>query len=149
MSEEITEPTEQAVKNELQGDVFEEQRSLSQRMSNAKLSALRAQNPFVPIVMFPNSTITVELAAGAPIDVDLPQGTKYIQIDATSEYFISRNGNARVPTAPVANASPINVESGSWRPDPSTFVYVEELRYFSIVSVGAANKIAICCFQQL
>lgn len=129
---------------ELKSDEAAEQSNLALRMSNPKLSALRAQNPFLMIVPFPNSVINTLLGAGGvATDINLPEGTKFISIRATSEYFVSRNGAAQIPTANVAS------DNGSTSFDTSVFIYVEEVRQFSIISTAANNSICVSCFQQL
>lgn len=145
MSEDIDQGKD-AAENELKADAYAEQRNLSQRMSNAKLSALRAQNPFLAIVPFPNSTENVLLPAGVAHDINLPEGTKFISIRATSEYFVSRNGNAQIPVAAVAG---MNQETGSCSFDPSQYIYVEEVRQISIISRAADNAVCVSCYQQL
>jgi hypothetical protein len=130
--------------NEIENDRRDMLADFAQRMSNPKLSALRAQNPFLPIVPFPNSIINVMLPAnGYPVDIYLPEGTKYINIRSTGEYFVSRNGNAQIPTSSISN------DGRGCSFDSAHFVYVEELRSFSIVSSVANNAVCISCYQQL
>jgi hypothetical protein len=130
--------------NEIENDRRDMLADFAQRMSNPKLSALRAQNPFLPIVPFPNSIINVMLPAGGPaVDIYLPEGTKYINIRSTGEYFVSRNGNAQIPTSNISN------DGRGCSFDSSQYVYVEELRSFSIVSSVANNAVCISCYQQL
>jgi hypothetical protein len=130
--------------NEVEKDKRDMLANYAQRMSNPNLSALRAQNPFLPIVPFPNSIINVMLpAGGSPIDVFLPEGTKYINIRATGEYFVSRNGNAQIPTSTISN------DGRGCSFDSSQYVYVEELHSFSIISSVANNAVCISCYQQL
>lgn len=142
-SRDIQALTLQQANNEIESDDASTARNFAQRMSNPKLSGLRAQNPFVSLVPFPNSVINVLLgAAGTAVDINLPEGTKFINIRSTSEYFVSRNGNAQIPTAAVAT-------NGSCSFDPSQYIYVEEIKQFSIISTGANNAICISCYQQL
>lgn len=132
------------VQSELNNDVLSAQSSLVQRMSNPRLSALRAQNPFLPIVPFPNSVVNVMLTAYVPQDINLPQGTKFINIRSTGEYFASRNGVAQLPATTPSS------DNGSTSFDPSQYIYVEEIRQFSLVSsMGGSNAVCISCFQQL
>jgi hypothetical protein len=130
--------------NEVENDKRDMLANYAQRMSNPNLSALRAQNPFLSIVPFPNSIINVMLpAGGSPVDVFLPEGTKYINIRATGEYFVSRNGNAQIPTSTISN------DGRGCSFDSSQYVYVEELHSFSIISSVANNAVCISCYQQL
>jgi hypothetical protein len=141
---ELSKTTPTQAENEIENDRVDTLVEVSQRMSNPKLSALRAQNPFLPIVPFPNSIINVMLpAGGSPLDIYLPEGTKYINIRATGEYFVSRNGNAQIPTSSVSN------DGRGCSFDSSQYVYVEELRSFSIISSVANNSVCISCYQQL
>jgi hypothetical protein len=132
-------PDMQAAEN--QKDTIE---SLSFRNFNPKLAALRAQNPFLPIIQFPNSSVTFVLAANAAIDIDLPQGTKYIYISGSDEYYISRQGKAQIPVSVTGDS-----ESGSTQNPEGFFLYVEEIRQFSIVAVNADTRVSIGCFQQM
>jgi hypothetical protein len=141
---ELSKTTPTQAENEIENDRIDTLVEVSQRMSNPKLSALRAQNPFLPIVPFPNSIINVMLpAGGSPVDIYLPEGTKYINIRATGEYFVSRNGNAQIPTSSISN------DGRGCSFDSSQYVYVEELRSFSIISSVANNSVCISCYQQL
>jgi hypothetical protein len=141
---ELSKTTPMQAENEIENDRVDTLVEVSQRMSNPKLSALRAQNPFLPIVPFPNSIINVMLpAGGSPLDIYLPEGTKYINIRATGEYFVSRNGNAQIPTSSISN------DGRGCSFDSSQYVYVEELRSFSIISSVANNSVCISCYQQL
>jgi hypothetical protein len=141
---ELSKTTPAQAENEIENDRVDTLVEVSQRMSNPKLSALRAQNPFLPIVPFPNSIINVMLpAGGSPLDIYLPEGTKYINIRATGEYFVSRNGNAQIPTSSISN------DGRGCSFDSSQYVYVEELRSFSIISSVASNSVCISCYQQL
>jgi hypothetical protein len=141
---ELSKTTPTQAENEIENDRVDTLVEVSQRMSNPKLSALRAQNPFLPIVPFPNSIINVMLpAGGSPLDIYLPEGTKYINIRATGEYFVSRNGNAQIPTSNISN------DGRGCSFDSAHFVYVEELRSFSIISSVANNSVCISCYQQL
>jgi hypothetical protein len=141
---ELSKTTPAQAENEIENDRIDTLVEVSQRMSNPKLSALRAQNPFLPIVPFPNSIINVMLpAGGSPVDIYLPEGTKYINIRATGEYFVSRNGNAQIPTSSISN------DGRGCSFDSSQYVYVEELRSFSIISSVANNSVCVSCYQQL
>jgi hypothetical protein len=144
MTQDLAATSAVQVGREVEQDSLDTLRNYAQRMSNPNLSALRAQNPFLPIVPFPNSVINVLLvAAGPPVDIYLPEGTKYINIRATSEYFASRNGNAQIPTTTVNN------DGQACSFDSSQYIYVEELRSFSVISTGANNALCVSCYQQL
>lgn len=141
-------PSNEAVTAELNSDFMATAQNLAQRISNPKLSALRAQNPFLPIVPFPNTSVIVTLTANTPINIDIPDQAKFFNVRSalaaggTPLVFCSRNGQAQVPGA-TADAT-----TGSVAFAPDTFIYCEEIKQFSIVSAGAA-QVAINFYQQL
>ena len=139
MSDENTvSPIEQAQDNtrELLAD-------MSFRMFNPHLSAIRAQNPFLSIAPFPNSAVTVLLGANAAQDIHLPEGTKLINITFSGEIYISRQGNAQIPLAAQAS------DTGAFQPVNGAWMYVEEIRQFSIVAVSADTRVSVACYQQM
>lgn len=143
-----SEPSNASITAELNSDFMASARNLSQRVSNPKLSALRAQNPFLTIVPFPNSSVNVTLTASAAQNIDIPDQAKYFSIHSglaaggSAMVFCSRNGQAQVPGA---NADATN---GAVSFAPGVFVYCEEIKQFSIVSAAAA-QVAINFYQQL
>jgi len=102
--------------------------NLSQRMMNPKLMALRAQNPFVEIIPFPNSGTSVRLVANVAQDIQIPSGTKYMMLRGDLAYFITRNGNAQVPGAAQ------NSDAAMMQSPNNIKIYVEELQSFSVVA---------------
>lgn len=115
---------------------------ISRRMSNPKLMALRAQMPFIPIMPFPNESISLFLAAGVATDINLPSGTKMVMFSGNGEYFVSRKGNAVVPTAatPQATGSIMNPEF--------CFLYVEEINQMSAIA-PYDMRLTVHCFVQI
>jgi hypothetical protein len=118
--------------------------NLSFRMANTALAALRAQNPFLPIVQFPNSTVAILLAAGVAKDIQLPEGTKYIFLSGSNEYYVTRQGRAQIPAD-----SNGDYQSGAFSNPEGFFLYVEEVRNISIVAVNEDTRVTIACYQQM
>lgn len=133
------------VNTELGDDEFAANANLAQRMTNSKLSALRAQHPFLPILPFPNSVIQATLTANVAQDFDLPEGTKFIMIrgpSSTLALYASRNGQAQIN----ATSSPVN--NGSFLVDSNWLYYVEEVKQISLLSTSGIVA-TVACFQQL
>ena len=120
---------------------------LSFRMFNPKLAALRAQNPFLPILPFPNTSITMLLGAGGTQNIDLPQGTKFIFVSQSDECYFSRQGVAAIPIAPVSGVA--KNDTGAFQIPNNVFFYVEEIRQLSVIAVNADTRIAIACYMQM
>jgi hypothetical protein len=116
--------------------------NVAKSMSNPKLMALRAQNPFITIMPFPNSSISMSLTANVARDINLPSGTKMIMFSGNGEYFVSRNGNAVIPTAsaPEATGSIMNPEF--------CFFFVDEVRQMSAIA-PFDMRLTVHCFIQL
>jgi hypothetical protein len=136
------------VADELAEDQQDVNQNLAFRMSNAPLSALRAQNPFLAILPFANTAIGLILPANTPTDVNLPRGTKFIYISGSDEYYISRNGQAQIPTEVNTNNGTAS-RNGSYQNPEGFFIYVEEMEQFSIVAVNANTRISIACYLQM
>lgn len=109
----------------------------SNRMFNPKLAALRAQNPFLPILGFPNAGYSVQLQPGVAVDVNLPSDVKMIFISGDQVYYVSRNGQAQVPKAPTQGQGEYN--TGSYQNPEGTFLYVEEVSQLSFISPVTCN----------
>lgn len=116
---------------------------LANRMSNPKLMALRAQNPFLVIGQFPNEAVGVLLAAGIPQDINLPAGTKMIRFTGNCDYYVSRKGNAQIPDG-TANTR----DSGAIYKPEGIYYYAEEIKQLSIVG-PAVGIVTVNCFVQL
>lgn len=116
--------------------------SLAHRMSNPKLMALRAQNPFIQILPFPNEVVTLALSANTSTDINLPEGTKFIKFSGNGEYYVSRKGNAEIPATSVRSSgdSLLNPED--------CYFYVEEIRQFSVIA-PLNMRLSVQCFVQL
>lgn len=116
---------------------------LSRRMFNPKLMAIRAQMPFIPIMPFPNESLAYKLTANKPQDVQLPAGTKIIMFSGNGEYFVTRKGNAQVPTG-VHDVD----GSGALMNPEFCFFYVEEVNQLSVVA-PQDMRLSVHCFTQL
>lgn len=116
---------------------------LAHRMGNSKLMALRAQNPFIQILPFPNETRGYALPAGVAVDINLPSGTKMIRFVGDGNYYVSRKGNASAPVG-VANED----GSGSIMKPEYGFFFVEEISQLSVISTAGCN-LTVHCFTQL
>jgi hypothetical protein len=123
-----------AVENKRSVDEF------AKRMSNPKLTALRAQLPFIPIMPFPNTSLSYALTADVPLDINLPSGTKLVMFSGNGEYFISRNGRAEIPIGDGSSGNVMNPEFFMW--------YVEEINQFSAIAPFDC-RLTVHCFQQL
>src|SRR5437868_1076512 len=105
---------------------------LAHRTSNPKLMALRAQNPFIHIMPFPNEVVAIVLGAGVPTDINLPEGTKMVLFTGDGNYFISRKGNAELPASQ-------NYGGGSVFKPEGQYYYTEEIKQFSAISQAGCN----------
>lgn len=117
--------------------------SLGQRMMNPKLMALRAQNPFIDIMPFPNVTVALLLAQNAPQDIQVPPEAKLCRFSGNQEYYVTRNGRAQVPDGIAVDTGVImNPENNYW--------YVEEIQQLSIVTPSATGaRVTVEFFKQL
>lgn len=109
---------------------------------NRKLAAWRAQNAFVQLTPLPNAVVTLVLAAGVPKEVNLPSGTRVIRMRGNSDYYVTDNGNAVVPTVDSIDGSGM-----VYRPD-GVLYFCEEAKSFSVCSVGACIVSVECFIQQ-
>lgn len=117
--------------------------SLAHRMSNPKLMALRAQNPFIPIIPFPNESLAYKLSAGVAQDINFPTGTKIVMFSGNGEYYVTRKGNAQVPTS----VHDIDGSGALMNPE-FCFFYVEEIRQLSAIA-PIDMRLTVHCFTQL
>jgi hypothetical protein len=115
--------------------------SLGQRMMNPKLMALRAQNPFIQIMPFPNTTLGFLLVSNTPQDINVPSEAKVVKFTGNGEYYVSRKGNAQVPDG-------VDKLTGSIMNPEGVYYYVEEVQQLSIVSPGAV-RVTVEFFSQL
>lgn len=115
--------------------------NLAHRMSNPKLMALRAQNPFIHVMPFPNEVVALALQANVPTDINLPEGTKMVRFSGNGDYYVSRKGNAELPTAQ-------NPGGGSVYKPEGAYYYTEEIKQFSVIAQNACN-LTVQCFIQL
>lgn len=118
---------------QLQYATKEAAENLSGRMFNKKLAALRAQNPFITILTLPNSATTVALAAGVAQYIDVPEGAKLMMLSGNDKYFLTRNGQAQLPTASV------DKESGSIMNPEAVFWSCEDLKQISVIAQNATD----------
>lgn len=116
--------------------------NFSHRMANTKLMALRAQNPFITILPFPNESVSLFLAANIPTDINLPSGTKMLMFSGNGEYFVSRKGKAEIP------ALNSQVSTGSIMNPEFCFFYVEEISQMSAIA-PFDMRLTVHCFTQL
>ena len=133
---------DQQIENQYEKDSDNFDRSFSARVFNPNLMALRAQMPFVEMMPFPNSTITVKLAANAAQDIQLPENCKLIRFNADAVYYVSRNGQAQVPGNNVDNTT------GAIMSPNDRYFYVEEIRSLSVIAPAVTN-LTVECFIQL
>lgn len=123
----------------------------SQRVFNKKLMALRAQNPFIQIMPLPNHGTTVQLVPGIPQDITIPTGAKLAYFSGDGLYYMSRNGNAQVPSATQ------DKESSSLMNFEQFAIYVEEVRSISVIcptldnfgNVAPSVNLTVGFFEQL
>lgn len=116
---------------------------LSRRMFNPKLMAIRAQMPFIPIMPLPTESLAFKLDAGKPIDINFPSGTKIVMFSGNGEYFITRKGQAQVPTG----RHDIDGSGALMNPE-FCFFYVEEIGGVSAVA-PFDMRLSVHCFAQL
>ena len=109
----------------------------SKRMFNEKLMALRAQNPFLGILGFPNGGFSVQLQPGVAVDINLPSDVKLIFPSGDQVYYLSRNGTAQVPKAPTQGQGEYGV--GSYQNPENVLLYVEEVSQLSVISPVICN----------
>lgn len=117
-------------------DLTTTKQEVTSRMFNAKLAALRAQNPFVPFLPLPDKVITLNLSANNPADINVPQGSQFLRFSGNADYYISMNGNASVPT--VADNTNNAGNSSIYKPEDVFYTCQESL---SLSAVAPANAI--------
>lgn len=116
---------------------------LSRRMFNPKLMAIRAQMPFIPIMPLPNESLSYKMTAGVPQTIRFPSGTKIVMFSGNGEYFITRKGQAQVPTS----VHDIDGSGALMNPE-FCFFYVEEINEVSAVA-PFDMRLSVHCFTQL
>lgn len=124
--------------------------SFVSKVFNSKLAALRAQNPFLPIVPVHDKSINVSLKANVPIDCSLPSGTKMIMIRRyfpNNAVICSFNGLAQIFT-PVGTIGFVESDSGSFVVDDNVFIYVEEIQSLSLITAND-SFCTVMCWSQL
>lgn len=129
------------VNEELIGDVRATMNNFAARMFNPKLAALRAQNPFVSILPFPDMVKNVSLTANVPQDVTFDSGVKMVRFSGNGEYYVSRRGNAQIPDGLIQ-------DSGSVMNPEDAFYYVEDIQQVSIVAPNAC-RVTVHCYTNL
>lgn len=67
--------------------------------STTDLMFLRAQFPFNKIMPFPSRAISAALIANTPYELIVPDGAVVGQFSGGGIYYVSRNGNAQIPSA--------------------------------------------------
>jgi len=112
-----------------------------QRSRDIELGMLRAANPFVPIVILPNASRAVVLAAAVAQDLPIPDGAKYMVLNSTADYWLSVNGTAAVPIATLLDNAPMFKPNG-------LFFFIQGLQNVSLVSTPGAIVSAMFYFQQ-
>jgi hypothetical protein len=133
----------------LMRDMHLAQDELASKVFNVKLAALRAQNPFLPIVSIPDKTVNLSLAINTAQDCPLPSGVKMIMIrrlNPDTQICASLNGNAQFIGTITANTN--ENDSGSFVINDNIFMYVEELQSISFVS-NTASQLSVMCWSQL
>lgn len=131
---------------------FEEQQTennFSQRNFNPALAALRAQNPFIPFLPFPNTVLSVKLVANQVTNVAIPDQVKLLRIQGeyNKDYWVNRNAAAKIPTNTSVDVF-ANDSTGSMLSPNGIWFYVEEVKDLSFIA-GADTLISISCFTQL
>lgn len=119
------------------------------RVFNASLSALRAQNPFIPMLPWPGSVIAGKLVANAAQDIQLPEGTKMIRMRGENgkDYWVTRNGAAQIPgTTPDPLAD--RYSAGAMMTPNDRYFYTEDIRQLSMIA-AQDTLFSIECFIQL
>lgn len=138
-------PEDQHMVKNLAESLVDARADIISRSHNSKLSALRAQNPFVPIVSFPSSALTYLMAAGIPINIAIPSDAQFCKIVSDSIIYVNRNGNAQLPVA-FTNAT--DSQNGSVMNPDDSYLYCGEMQGFSAISASNAN-ISVWFFKQL
>ncbi|MDE2429499.1 MAG: hypothetical protein KGM99_12265 [Burkholderiales bacterium] len=124
--------------------------SFVSKVFNGKLAALRAQNPFLPIVPTSDKVVNLSTKANIPLECILPSGTKMIMIRRSlpnSTVIASFNGTAQNFAAP-SNSGVIESDSGSFVVNDNVFMYVEEIQSLSFLTPFDAT-ISVMCWIQL
>lgn len=110
-----------------------------------RLLQLRANNPFVPILMFPSTAKAAVLLAGVAQDIPIPSGAKYVVLRGNGDYWVSVNGNAQVPAASVGLTD--DGIASIYRPDGVVY-FCEEINSLSVVSAAGCIVSALFYLQQ-
>jgi len=113
------------------------------------LIAFRAKNAFVEVMKFPNLCLGVQLSANSPVDLQIPSGVRAIRFFGDGDYWVSRNGRAQIPGAPVGEESP-NLQfemTGIYRPEGIIF-YLDQGASFSVISASNNRLVSVMCWSE-
>lgn len=107
---------------------------------DAKLGALRAKNPFLPIETFGQSGVLLNLSSDVPQIVDIPAGAKYAKMVSQGVVIVSRNG---APIIPPANGSN---QYGQFLLKNEALIYVREAGSFSVLCLDSKSLFSVSFF---
>lgn len=116
------------VSDEIASDNSRTMFEFAARMFNHRLAALRAQNPFVEIEQWPEPC-TYVLTANQSKDINIPTHAKMMRFSGNGNYFVTRNGNAFIPTGDKTD----NGDGVVFKPEWAWF-HCEEIRSVSVIA---------------
>lgn len=87
---------------------------------------LRCNMPFLPIVPFPRVSNVVKPAAGAAIDIPIPDNAVMCKLHGSAGFFVSQNGNA--------NGNDMIASSAAGNPPGSCDVFIASESPWYLVS---------------
>lgn len=107
------------------------------------LMALRASLPFVPMMKWPKSIVSVFLpTAGLAVDLTVPNGAVLGRFSGNADYFISAEGRAIVPGAAGFDPAQASIYKPEWN-----WFYIGGFSQFSVVSPVANAFVQLVCLS--
>lgn len=135
--------TEGAGVFDVQGDMFPAQNQFTDLMF------LRSQFPYLPIMPFPNRSISVVLSANKAVDIRIPSGTSLIMFKGNGDFYVSDKGNAELPDqAGNANASQsdaTNTAASIYKPENALW-YTSGRSSLSLISPSDNVVVSMLCY---
>lgn len=98
------------------------------------LMALRHRFPYLPIMPFPVDTFGYFLTQNVALDINIPDGAVMMTLRGNADYYITKHGNAAVPTAANSLQSLGDSRNNCFYAPQGFVWYVGGLRTISVVA---------------
>ena len=110
---------------------------------DSKLAILRAENPYIPILKFPDAVLNFVMTANVAQDVNIPSGAKLVRFAGSADYYVQRNGAAQVPTASLTGD--LSTMGALLKPEYAFFA-AQEMGQLSIVAPTTGTIVTVHCY---